>query len=698
MGRAFCLLLVVPLAAFTQIRGASELLDNRDGRNDRYAAIGRYRAGSSCTAFWIDTGKAASSPAYAVTAGHCIDLSPTKVYFNRPDNGTVTFRFFRDTPDRQLAVRTRQAVYATMKGHDLAVLELDSTRGALLDAGLKPVELAAAAPARGEAIEVVGAPVTGVPDDESFLRRAACTQRAAADLVEFIWHFWGAWQNTCSDITGGSSGSPVLARATGKVFGVLNTSTAGARYETGGFPCSNGQPCEVSREGVHYLRDTNYTIPTVGLEHCFDESGTFGVTLAGCPLDPGRQLDFATPASTMNASKPWAVTLTGTGLAWYRYKTFAEGKDDCRDPAGYGAPIRLSDRPRIDDVIPRTPGRYWLCVLAGNSEQPDASWQDPRFASVAHVRVDLEPPTIPIPYTFRDEGEALIFDPLFVVPELSNFRYKIGTSSNGSCASSEGYQVYRRFQVRIPRTADLERFCLIGEDDAGNATPPLEIPLRGVQPLPEGVCNGASLRAVGPGPVALGAYVTVYGSGFGEAATVRLTDRNGIVWAPKVLYTGGGQVNALLPPDAAPGLAQFEVTGKDGRGSVPVTLALAAPGIFTLSQSGSGTPIGEANWYLADGRQRAQAALTSPLELPRPGERLRLLVLTTGLLRANSATMSLGGVALEDVTITSLSSLQGVEAVTGFLPAGFRLFGFLPLEVAAGGVRSNATTVRIRSP
>jgi hypothetical protein len=60
--------------------------------------------------------------------------------------------------------------------------------------------------------------------------------------------------------------------------------------------------------------------------------------------------------------------------------------------------------------------------------------------------------------------------------------------------------------------------------------------------------------------------------------------------------------------------------------------------------------------------------------------------------------MSLGGVALEDVTITSLSSLQGVEAVTGFLPAGFRLFGFLPLEVAAGGVRSNATTVRIRSP
>jgi len=664
------LLLAAAAPAFPQITGASELID----ADPRYAAIGRYRSGSSCTAFWIDTG---GEPAYAVTAGHCVDLSPTRVHRNRADDGAVAFRYFRNTPaaDR-LTVNVRQVAYSTMKGLDVAILELDATRASLVSAGLHPLSVADAAPASGAPIEIYGVPVSGIPDDEQYLRRASCALGLAADLVEFTWHFWGAYRNTCSDIRGGSSGGPVVDRASGRVFAVLNTSTAGAEHATGGFICANGQPCEITRDGVRYLPDTNYAIPIAGLAHCF-AGGRFDPALPACPLDPGVQLDFATPVSVAGASRPWGVALSPSGaLAWYRYKTFAEGRDDCREAAGYSAPRRIADAPRIDEAIPATPGRHWLCVLAGPAEALDERWQAPRFATAVHVRIDTEPPTIPIPYTFRDEGDSLIFDPLFVVPELSNYRYKIGTAANGPCSDATGYQIYRRFQVRVPKAADLERFCLIGEDDAGNATPPLEIPLRGPQVLPEGARNAAALRSTPPGPIAPGSLITLYGPnlGVGDAATALLTDAAGAAHELRILYAGPGQINAYVPAAAALGPGRIEIA----TAVIAVTLQAVAPGVFTASQSGGGAPAGVE-------------------DLPAAPAARRLTFYTTGLARASTAHLTLGGQALEDVVVTPSPDFSGVEVVAARLPEDFRLAGYLPLELRVGDAKANVTFVRVRA-
>ena len=629
--------LVIPTAA-AQTVGASELLFNSDGRYDRYNGIGRYRGGYTCTAFWIDTGGVAAAPAYAMMAGHCVDQSATRVILDQALTGTVTFRFFQDTQAQQLAVPARRTAWSSMKAADVSIIELGTTYGNLRDAGLRPLAIAAAAPPDGEAIEVVGAPVNGVPADESFLRRAVCTAGASADLIEFVWHFWDARRNQCSDIYGGSSGSPVIVRATGQVFGVLNTTTAGAAHDTGDFPCYNGQPCEAGSGGVQYLRDMNYTIPVAGAARCFNSAGRFEVTLEGCPLDPGRQADLTTPIYTQRPPAAWNVTVSGA-YAYYRYKTFAEGRDACRNAQGYGAPLRAADAPRITDALPTADGRYYLCVLAGNTAQPDTSWQQARFASQVHIRIDTSVPTIRIPYVFRDRGAAYTFDPIFVVPELSNYEYKIVSADSESCADRQGYQPYRRFEISIPKAQDPGRLCVIGSDNADNATPPLEIRLRGTAILPEGVRNAAWTTGPDPRSLAPGSLISIFGVNFGAQATVRLTDGSGVAFDLPVLFADSGQINAQLPAAAVPGDARIEVTGTGGTSSAAVRLVPGAPGIFTAGQTGADAPAG----YAVRGTARqplyqcagASSCAPAPVDPPGQGEELALLFYVTGLARAS---------------------------------------------------------------
>lgn len=167
---------------------AGVLLENADGRYDRYRSIGRLDATSSCTATLLDTGGAAAdAPAYVVTAAHCLGfLDPNEVMVDSEPSSrwTVAFDWFVDTPHRGAPIAVRSVAYATMKGTDLALLELDGRLAQVTSANVVPFRLAASTPAAGLGILNIGAPSSGVGAEAPYLRAGTCTLGQGALLWE----------------------------------------------------------------------------------------------------------------------------------------------------------------------------------------------------------------------------------------------------------------------------------------------------------------------------------------------------------------------------------------------------------------------------------------------------------------------------------------------------------------------------------
>jgi len=96
----------------------------------------------------------------------------------------------------------------------------------------------------------------------------------------------------------------------------------------------------------------------------------------------------------------------------------------------------------------------------------------------------------------------------------------------------------------------------------------------------------ASAYATGAGAVAPGEIVTLFGNGFGSSnPTVNFGQ-----FPATVLYSSNCQINAVVPFEVNPGLA-IPVTVQSGAqtlGPVKLPVVVAAPGIFTTTQTGSG--------------------------------------------------------------------------------------------------------------
>ncbi len=457
---------------------SSTLLTNSDGFLDPLAGVGRLQGTVDCTAVLVDSGGGPASPAYLLSSGHCVqEWDPNAVLLDQPaQNMQVIFNYFVDTQQRHIGVPAARVAYSTMKGRDLAVIELAATLGALAQLGVQPLAVASA-PAEGPLpLQVVGAPQTGIDLDGAYLRHERCEMDGRADLLEYNWHFYDSYRTTCRDISGGSAGSPVFAAAGEELFALIQSSTVGARH-----PCYLGAPCEITPGGVEMRRDASYATPVDGLGACFGADGRFDLAQEGCPLDDGRQLALSgaptrpvQPQTTRedgtDIPATWNAALDGD-LPYYRVKTGAVGTVDCRDEEGYGAVIAVAEQPRFDDPLPATGGRSLLCLVAGNSAVVDEGWQQTAVATVAQVEVDSTPPrgTAVLDISRRD-GLALI-QPVYDPPELADFYLKAGPVDGTDCAVEEGYFPYRRVPLAAPVDDLPWTVCIIAQDMAGNAAP-----------------------------------------------------------------------------------------------------------------------------------------------------------------------------------------------------------------------------------
>lgn len=250
-------------------------LTNAGGENEAFRGVGQL-AGlrSSCTAFLLDIGPP-SGPAYALTTGRCVGLSDrAAVVRDQPVDGVVVrFGPFADT-SVVAEVGVASVRYATRRGSDIAVLELASTRSAVI--GLAPYSLARP-PSPGEEIRVVGVMAGDDADEEEVLRADACAAGPSTRVAEGEWLSDAAIPSDCA----GTSGSPVFRdNGSTRVVGVVSTTTFGA---AAGATCDSGLPCELTPTGAVLQPGRTYAVPVDAWADCFAPG--WEPTAEGCPVE-----------------------------------------------------------------------------------------------------------------------------------------------------------------------------------------------------------------------------------------------------------------------------------------------------------------------------------------------------------------------------------------------------------------------------
>lgn len=476
-----CTAPAAPPPTFGAVDGGASVLLPAAGGQQAYGGVARVQAGSTCSGVLLEVGPYVDAPAYVITNGHCARaFGSDEVLLDQPGAGAVTFNYFHDAANRP-SHAVRQTRFSTMKGTDLAILELGTRYRDLVDAGIRGLPLERDRPAVDEPVVIVGAPLVDGPSS-SFLRLASCRLESAVDvLLERHWHWFDFWRNRCSDILPGSSGSPVISQRTGRVVGLVNTTTIGSLGVT---DCWLGRPCEV--EGTHGVSDeaASYAVPVEGLASCFDGGGELRRGASGCPLDDGRQLDLQpewlgarNPArlATAPGGARWNVKVAGGAFPAYRYKIGPAGSVDCRNTRGYGEPHRVTATSIVDAALPEAEGHYALCVLGDKGVASGGPAQDPAHASVVTLQIDRTPPRVPPSVRVRESDTAWSLFPDYAPPEISSYVFKFGSIADTDCANRAGYRPWVVSPFTIRKDGTTVRLCVIGMDDADNPTPALEM-------------------------------------------------------------------------------------------------------------------------------------------------------------------------------------------------------------------------------
>jgi hypothetical protein len=468
-------------AATTQ----APLLRSTDPGAQRFIPVGKLLTRSGdyhCTASLIagSTTPPVNSPALILTAGHCINdnMTANEVVIDQPAGSewSYTPAYFIDTPSQHVRVAVDRVVYATMKGADLAVLQLNATYGQMAARGVHPLRLERASAVPDTPIELVHIPVVGVPGDEQFLRRSVChTLTSATPVFEsyFPWFWTATMPNDCEGVAGGTSGSPVFNLGYSAIIGVLNTTV------TPGYSgCGLGRPCEPTDSGDFSREQASYAITVDRIADTLKEDGTLDVSR----LDPGHGVTLAR-VNTPDWSTQRNETVDGAliparwnlrideGFNLVFYKVGVARSIDCASINGYQGPFLAADQPLETLQTPAQEGVYAVCVVGQANES--GTWQPYEHATVALRQIDETPPDFAPTVTERSTEGRIDVMPLFSQFELVDLYVKYGPLEQIDCQKTPDYQRYRRNQWISFDRQQSWRFCAYGTDLAGNAGPPL---------------------------------------------------------------------------------------------------------------------------------------------------------------------------------------------------------------------------------
>ncbi|WP_431042503.1 S1 family peptidase [Streptomyces sp. P1-3] len=213
-------------------------------------------------------------PALVMSNGHCLETGfpgPGEVVVDQPSSRSFTLL---DAGSGDAGtVRATKVSYATMTDTDVSLYEVDATYADIQEKfGVKALELSAERPAQGAAISVVSGYWKKIYscDVDGFVH----------ELREGEWTWKDSVRYTpdCKTI-GGTSGSPVVDEATGKVVAVNNTGNES------GERCTDYNPCEVDENGeVTVRKGINYAQQTYQITKCVAAGNKVDLSLEGCTL------------------------------------------------------------------------------------------------------------------------------------------------------------------------------------------------------------------------------------------------------------------------------------------------------------------------------------------------------------------------------------------------------------------------------
>ncbi|MFI0236796.1 serine protease [Streptomyces sp. NPDC016845] len=215
-----------------------------------------------------------TDPALVMSNGHCLETGfpgPGEVLVDRASSRT--FSLLNAAGSRVATLRASKIAYGTMTDTDVSLYQLTTTYQSIENSyGIKALELSSAHPVKGTAISVVSG---------YWKRTYNCAIDGFAYRLkegEWTWKDSVRYTSACQTI-GGTSGSPVLDQATGKVVAVNNTGN-----EDGG-RCTDNNPCEVDESGQVTVRQgINYAQQTYGIVACVTTGNKINLSAPGCTL------------------------------------------------------------------------------------------------------------------------------------------------------------------------------------------------------------------------------------------------------------------------------------------------------------------------------------------------------------------------------------------------------------------------------
>ncbi|MEU5277341.1 serine protease [Streptomyces asoensis] len=215
-----------------------------------------------------------TDPALVLSNGHCLSTGfpePGEVLVNQASSRT--FSLLNSAGTRVATLRASKLAYGTMTDTDISIYQLTSTYATIKNSyGISALTVENTHPTAGTAITVASG---------YWKRLYSCNIDGFVYRLkegDWTWKDSVRYTSACQTI-GGTSGSPVIDQATGKVVAVNNTGNEdGAR-------CTENNPCEVDasgnvtvRQGINYAQET-YLIPA-----CFTTGNQLSLSASGCTL------------------------------------------------------------------------------------------------------------------------------------------------------------------------------------------------------------------------------------------------------------------------------------------------------------------------------------------------------------------------------------------------------------------------------
>ncbi|MDF3298157.1 S1 family peptidase [Streptomyces tropicalis] len=219
-------------------------------------------------------GSADSDPALVLSNGHCLETgfpAPGQVIVNQ--SSSRSFGLLNSAGSRVGTLRAAKVAYSTMTDTDVTIYQLTSTYAQIKSSyGINALTVSDTHPVAGTAIKVVSG---------YWKRIYSCNADGFVYRLkegDWTWKDSLRYTSACNTI-GGTSGSPVVDVASGKVVAVNNTGNED------GERCTENNPCEVDESGnVTVRQGINYAEETYQIPACFGAGNKLNLSASGCVL------------------------------------------------------------------------------------------------------------------------------------------------------------------------------------------------------------------------------------------------------------------------------------------------------------------------------------------------------------------------------------------------------------------------------